>query len=214
MKVRLTDTSVLDELRVAMSNLQVRLMTALSEVDGDMKRFMDVMQGEHLNRLRKSIPVIREELVQLKSQLARKQMSAQALKISVSVVDERRAIARAEQRLGHTEELIRRTNAWIVKMRREHDQFRSQASMLATLAERDIPDAMHRLKAMAQALDAYLSMSAGVTLDERVRLQEAVETVFRRGVVDGVAKIAEDGEEPGKSPVRDGLPTMDERRDS
>lgn len=182
--VKLNDPAALDDLRVALVKFRHEVATALSEVDSELKRFIDFLETQRIPELKKSLPRMREAVVLAKTALMRKQMNAQALKIPASVVDEKVAIRRAEEALLHQEELLKKSTSWLRKIETEYNLYRTHMSPLGTLIDRDLPEAVQRLKNMSMAIEAYLAIAPTASLEEQLRAREAVQSVLRTGAID------------------------------
>jgi hypothetical protein len=199
MDVQVTNPAALDELREALVRFRSELLVAIAETDAELKRLRSHLEHERIPALRGSLPMMREELVRTKSALARKQMNADALRIHVSVVDEKLAIDRANVRLRHQEALVQRTGAWTRRLEREHSLLKGSIAPLSTLVDRDLPDAISRLRAMALAIESYLSIRSHASLEEQLLIREKVESVLRQGFVlaEGTPTSAADSEVDG-----------------
>jgi hypothetical protein len=182
--VKLNDPAALDDLRVALVKFRHEVAMALAEVDSEVKRFIDFIESDRIPELKKSLPRLREAVVQAKTGLIRKQMNAAALKIPASVVDEKVAIRRAEAALAHQEELLKRTSSWLRKLETEYNLYRTHMSPLGTTIDRELPEAIQRLKNMSAAIEAYLSIAPTASLEEQLRAREAVQSVLRTGAID------------------------------
>lgn len=182
--VKLNDPGALDELRVALVKFRHEVAMALAEVDSELKRFIDYIETSRIPELKKSLPRMREAVVVAKTALMRKQMNAQALKIPASVVDEKVAIRRAEAALEHQETLLQRTSSWLRKIETEYNLYRTHMSPLGTMIDRDLPEAVQRLKNMSAAIEAYLAIAPTSSLEEQLRAREAVQNVLRTGAID------------------------------
>jgi hypothetical protein len=100
------------------------------------------------------------------------------------VVDEKVAIRRAEAALEHQETLLQRTSSWLRKIETEYNLYRTHMSPLGTMIDRDLPEAVQRLKNMSAAIEAYLAIAPTSSLEEQLRAREAVQNVLRTGAID------------------------------
>lgn len=191
MDVHVGDPSVLDELREALIRFRTELTIAIAEADSDLRRINEWIAKERIPELRRGVPKLREHVVQAKSALARKVMNAEALKISASTVDEKEAVKRAVAVLEHHEDLAKKTVSWSRKLDHEYTLFKAQLSPLHALADRELPQAIARLRAMALAIESYLNLSPTASLDDQLKARARVQSVLRSGLFGGVT--AEDG---------------------
>lgn len=183
MSVRLSDPAALDEMREALVRFRSHVLVALAEASGQMKRLQMQLGDERLPELRSRIPRLREQVVVSKTALMRKVMSAEALKITASTTDERIAVRRAEGTLEHHERLMKHTVAWNRRMQRNESLLRSALSPLGTVADRDLPNAIASLRAMALAIERYLTLApTRLQEPESATGAEEIERMARTGV--------------------------------
>ena len=98
-----------------------------------------------------------------------------------SVIDEKKAVERAKRRCEESRERLERTLRWLAMLERDVSLFKSAMSPIASLVDRDMPDAILRLRNMALALEAYLA-TPSVSLGEQLeRARTRVATMRRAG---------------------------------
>lgn len=216
MKVELHDPRALDELRLALIKFQNEVSASLAEIDSDLKRWIDFLESTRVPELRKQIPRLREAVVLAKSQLARKQMNAAALKISPSTVDEKVAISNAQNRLEQQEVLLKRTSKWVRRLEENYNAYKSHIATLGTAIDRDVPNAIQQLKHMAGAIEAYLSLSPQASPEQRRNALASVQTVLRDGVSEpsieqAPADPASPADPPSESPALPVQPEISEK---
>ena len=199
MAVDLSDPQALDRLREALVRFRTDLTTAMSEADSDVRRLRDWLERDRIPGMHKLTPKLREQLVLAKSNLARKIMNAEALKISASTVDEKVAIKKAQAVLDHHEELLKKTVSWSRKLDHQYTLFKGTLAPLGALVDREVPQSIAQLRAMALAIEAYLGLSVEAPLEEQLRARERVDSVLRQGVFlegSGEPEPAEGGASP------------------
>ena len=182
MEVHLSDPLALDRLREALVRFRTDLTTAISEADSDVRRLCDWLEKDRIPAMQKALPRLREQVVLAKSALARKIMNAEALKISASTVDEKVAVKKAQAVLEHHEELLKRTIAWSRKIDHQYTLFKGSLAPLGALVDREVPQSIAQLRAMALAIEAYLGLSLDATLEEQLKARERLESVLRGGI--------------------------------
>lgn len=132
---------------------------ALTEAESDIEKtigWLDRDRGPHWTRqIRK-----RQELVsRAKSELYRKQTQASAKDSRPSVVDEKRALRRAIERLEEAQRRQQATKRWIRTLQRELALYKGNVSSLSATLDRDLPHAVGLLKKMTENLEQYLALS-------------------------------------------------------
>ena len=76
-----------------------------------------------------------------------------------SVVDEKKALQRAERRLEDARLKLKATKKWIRLLEREQALYKGNVSGFASAVERDLPHAVGLLKKMSENLEQYVSMA-------------------------------------------------------
>jgi hypothetical protein len=94
-------------------------------------------------------------LVAARSALFNKEMIRATSDSRPSVVDERKALARAEARLADLEHRSRRCRHWSVELASQRSVFRGGVAPLQTALDRDIPRAAALLRHLAAHLEEY-----------------------------------------------------------
>ncbi len=131
--------------------------TAIEEAQSDAERFGMWLDNEgqaHWERQRR----LRTEKLNIdKAALFRKQIQMTADGRPPSVVDEKRAVARAEAALQHAETCLRNLKRWRGEYQRMLAQFRAGMNPLSHYVDQVVPSATAALNRMAQAIDGYLA---------------------------------------------------------
>ncbi len=76
--------------------------------------------------------------------------------------DERKVFEQAKARLNFTEQQIRVTKQWYLRVRHETDEFRNRVVRLVALADGDLPRALAALDAALQSLDNYVARTSAL----------------------------------------------------
>ena len=132
---------------------------ALSEAESDIEKtigWLDRDRGPHwIRQIRK-----RQELVsRAKSELYRKQTQASAKDSRPSVVDEKRALRRAIERLEEAHRRQQATKRWTRALERELALYKGNVSSFSAVLDRELPHAVGLLKKMTENLEQYLALS-------------------------------------------------------
>lgn len=145
----------LGRLRVAMVQCLDDLKVALSEAETEVSKAESWVTGDRIPHWRRRQQQLAEEVNSARSALFRKETVTSSKDSKPSVVDEKKALARAKAMLDDAGERARRSRAWSVEMPREQAIFKRGISPLAAMIDRDLPAAIHALGRMIEALQAY-----------------------------------------------------------
>ncbi len=180
-EANITDIGALDEFRRALIRFREEVNAAIAEADSEVKSTFVWLERDRLLHWRRSVPRLDEELTSAKSALYRKEAQTMGDGRRPSVIDEKKAVERAKRRCEEARERLERTRRWLAMLERDVSLFKSAMSPIASLVDRDMPDAILRLRNMALALEAYLA-TPSVSLGEQLeRARTRVATMRRAG---------------------------------
>jgi hypothetical protein len=188
MSANVTDIAALDEFRRALIKFREEVGVAVAEADSEVKSTFIWLERDRMLHWRRMVPRLDEELVGAKGALYRKEMQTMGTDKRPSVIDEKKAVERAKRRVEDARERLERTRRWLATLDRDVSLFKGAMSPIATMIDRDLPDAIQRLRNMALALEAYLATPT-VTLGEQVERARMKVASMRRG---GEARTAEE----------------------
>ena len=179
----ITDVGALDEFRRALVRFREELNAALAEADSEVKSTFVWLERDRILHWRRAVPRFDEELTSAKSALYRKESQTMGTGQRPSTIDEKKAVERAKRRCEDARERLERTRRWLGMLERDVSLFKSAMSPLASLVDRDLPDAILRLRNMSLALEAYLATPT-VTLGEQLeRARNRVASMRRAGEI-------------------------------
>ena len=177
----ITDIGALDEFRRALIRFREELNAALAEADSEVKSTFVWLERDRMLHWRRAVPRLDEELVSAKSALFRKEAQTMGTDQRPSTIDEKKAVERAKRRCEDARERLERTRRWLATLERDVSLFKSAMSPISSLVDRDLPDAILRLRNMSLALEAYLATPT-VTLGEQLeRAKTRVASMRRAG---------------------------------
>jgi len=179
-EANITDIAALDEFRRALIKFREEVGIAVAEADSEVKSTFVWLERDRMLHWRRAVPRLDEELVGAKSALYRKEMQTMGTGKRPSVIDEKKAVERAKRRAEDARERLERTRRWAATLDRDVSIFKGAMSPIATMIDRDLPDAILRLRNMALALEAYLATPT-VSLSEQVDRARAKFASMRRG---------------------------------
>ena len=145
----------LGRLRVAMVQCLDDLKVALSEAETEVSKAEAWVSGDRIPHWRRRQQQLAEEVNSARSALFRKETVTSSKDSKPSVVDEKKALARAKAMLEDAGERARRSRAWAIEMPREQAIFKRGISPIATMVDRELPAAIHALGRMIEALEGY-----------------------------------------------------------
>lgn len=156
----ITNVDELVRFRAAVVKALDELRLAAAEADTEIGRTRGWVERDQVTYWRGQIRKAQEAVVMCKSALFRKQMVTSSKDQKPSVVDEKKALERAQARLGLCEQKLAATKRWAIELPREEILFKSGMAPLGAMVERDLPHALSILAQMIQHLDAYLRLEA------------------------------------------------------
>ncbi|MFM8640467.1 MAG: hypothetical protein ACKOEL_07525 [Planctomycetota bacterium] len=170
-QVKVADIETIARFRAALVQAAETFGLALEEAEGDIERTVVWLQTERPDTWRRRIRKAQDEVVACKGALYRKQEIKATPEARPSVVDERKALERAQRRLEHAEEKLRATKRWANELPRQMAIFKGALSTMHVLLDRDMPRMNAMMRRMEEHLDDYLRGG-----DERDRLIEILGT--------------------------------------
>jgi len=163
------------------------LARALAEADSDIDRAQLWIEREAPAYWKRQLTLRAEEVTVCKSALYRKQVTVSAKDSKPSVVDEKKALQRAQARLAEAEAKAKACKRWATTFQREVILFKGTMSAMQTVVERDLPMAVALMNRMAEALARYAAPEP-VELQSMLKaLQDSAESTRRTGSGDALA---------------------------
>lgn len=174
---RIESLQRLAEFRTALCIFAERVRAALNEAEADVQRTGHWLHLEKQSDWKQALRHRQEDLTRARLELKKKQMENRALGIRSSCVEERQALARAQERFDEAETKQAATRRWIRQLEQEGFSFKSAVQNLAQMIETDLPGALAQLDGMLRALDDYIKTQAPETA--RQDQQAAAESAAR-----------------------------------
>lgn len=173
---------VLQRLRAAIIRAHEDMGLALAEADSEVDRAVVWVERDRVPHWRARIQRLGEQVNDARSALFRKETVTSSKESRPSVVDEKKALARAKAALEDAERRLQRSRAWAAALPRDQALYKGGVAALATMIDREMPRAIVALERMTAALEAY---RRGPAPDLRGLLDlpsgEASGTSMRRG---------------------------------
>lgn len=150
---RITNIAALADAKVALARFAHECESALGEMDTAAMRLLMELRQERPAYWSNQVRYRSELLARARSDLLRKQVSS--VQDNPSVVDERKALERAKQRLEEAQEKVKACKRWTALLDREYTLFKGASSGLMDVLQRDMPRGQARLDQLVRAIESY-----------------------------------------------------------
>lgn len=157
---------------------------ALNEAETDIEKTIGWLQRERVSHWTRQLRKRQELVSRAKSELYRKQTQASAKDSRPSVIDEKRALRRAQERYEEAQKRMAATKRWVRSLERELALYKGNVSSFSGAVERDLPHAAALLKKMTEDLEKYLALSPPdlkQLLDTKSKTTEPIADMRRSG---------------------------------
>lgn len=195
-QVKVADIATIERFRSSYGMAVEAFSLALQDAESDVERTILWLESEIGPYWQSQLRKAQEQVVFCKSALFRKQEIKSTPEARPSVVDERKALERAQRRLEHAEAKLRQSKRWAIELPRQAIVFKGALSPMQALLDRDVPHAAAMLRRMSEHLEEYLRGG-----DEGARILEQLSSMpsMRRSGERDVAK-------PGSAVTGDAAP--------
>ena len=166
-QVRVADLQTIERLRADVVRAAEAFEMALSEAQSEIDWAALWLNDQRPDELRRQVRRTQDEIVACKTALFNKQEIKASPEARPSVVDERKALERAQCRLAVLEERLRLSKRWAVELPAQLAVYRAGTAPLRSALDRDIPRIVAMMRRMIDHLEEY-----GRGDDERRRLLE------------------------------------------
>lgn len=187
-EAHISDVAALEEFRRALIRFREELGVAIAEADSEIKSIFIWLERDRMLHWRRAVPRFEEELTSAKTALFRKEMQTMGTGQRPSTIDEKKAVERMKRRVEDARERLEFTRRWLVTLERNVSLYKGAMAPVQALYDRELPDAILRLRNMTLALEAYLATPT-VGLAEQVERARAKVASMRRA---GEARTAEE----------------------
>lgn len=154
-RAHVLSVDVLEAVAVAMVRCQEDLAAALLEADSEIERTMVWVERDRVPHWKKRLQRIDLDLQEARSALFRKENHRVTRDSKPSVVDERKAVAKAQAAQEDAERRAKASHRWSQELPRQHAEFRRGVNPLAAMVDRELPQAIAALRRMTVALERY-----------------------------------------------------------
>lgn len=150
--------AALSELRTAIAVFEEDAAAALSMAEADLVRTIDWIRSDRLPYWKKEITRREEMLTRAKTALSQAQMTDHSMGPK-STVDERKAIARAREKVEEARQKLKASQRWFRELEKQYTLYKGRVAPMQRMVAADLPKARTDLEVMARTLDEYLSIS-------------------------------------------------------
>lgn len=155
-QARVADVATIERFRAALITAAEAMSLALEDAEGEVDRAVDWLERDRMETWKKRIRKAQDDVVSCKSALFRKQEIKATPEARPSVVDERKALDRAQRRLEFAEERLRASKKWAIELPRQAIVFKGAIAPMQTALDRDIPQLAAMMRRMSEHLEDYL----------------------------------------------------------
>ena len=158
---RVLDLKAIEHFKGALIGFGETLKATIMEADSEIGRAINWLEHDRIQHWRQQIRR-RQELVNMaKSELFRKQLQGSEKDGRPSVVDEKKQLEKAARALELARFKLETCKKWRNRLEREYAMYKSQTSMLGTIAEKKVPDGVARIDRMLDSLERYVKERSG-----------------------------------------------------
>ena len=199
-QARVADVATIERFRAALVTAAEAMSLALEDAEGEVDRTADWLERDRMDTWKKRIRKGQDEVVACKSALFRKQEIKATADAKPSVVDERKALERAQRRLEFAEERLRASKKWAIELPRQAIVFKGALAPMQTALDRDIPQLAAMMRRMSEHLEDYLR--GGPESERILGILGDLSGMARGGEAEGGdARDGEDEGGDGKAPA-------------
>lgn len=157
-RAKIESVETLRDVKAMIAQFVESATLALVGVDADIARVKQWLNSERPAYWKRRIRELEDTIESVKAEIRRKEIVAG--KDPVSVVDERRKLARAKARLDEAQRRADATRRWGPAWERESMLYKSVCAPLSHTLQADLPRAVSRLDQLSRSLEEYLQLTA------------------------------------------------------
>lgn len=154
-QVNVLSVDVLELVATALVRCHEELSAAMLEADSQVQRTQVWLERDRVPYWRKTLQRIEHDLQEARSALFRKENHRVTRDSKPSTVDERKALARAQQAREEAQLRSQATHRWSQELPRAQAEYKRGITPLAAMVDRELPQAIGALRRMAEALERY-----------------------------------------------------------
>jgi hypothetical protein len=158
---RIHNTRALMDAKAALVKFAEEAGAAIASMDSDVQRISIWLGTDRPYHWKKEIRRREDLVAKARAEISRKQIVRAPE--PASIVEERRALQRAQQYLEEAQRRAEATRRWASRWERDAMMYKGSVAGLCEALARDIPMACARLDRMADALEAYQRIAPPTT---------------------------------------------------
>lgn len=160
---RIDSVEVLKEFRSMLCKFAERVSTALDEAGSEVNRTVRWLKQDQYKHWKSQVRSRAERVTQAKLALQSKQNFQEVAQVTKdSCIDEKKALAQAQQKLEEAYEKLANVRRWIPIMEKEAFSYQGLVQGLGNAVETEIPNACAQIDRMIDSLEAYLALATPV----------------------------------------------------
>lgn len=153
---RILATEAMAEARETLAEYAESVGRILSGVDADIQRTAQWLQHDRPAHWKHQVRLREDEVLRAKAAIASKQLAAAPE--PASLVEERKALHRAQQRLEEARKRQEATRRWGAVFEREAMLYKSAAQPVRAVVAGQIPAGLARISRMMESIEQYLAV--------------------------------------------------------
>ncbi|MEI7877238.1 MAG: hypothetical protein WCI96_04855 [Planctomycetota bacterium] len=194
-EANISDVAALEDFRRALIRFREDMGIAIAEADSEIKSTFIWLERDRVLHWRRAVPRLEEELTSAKLAVLRKEMQTMGTGQRPSTIDERKTVDRMKRKVEGARDRLECTRRWIGTLQRDISLFKGAMSPVSSLIDRDMPDAIIRLRNMTLALEAYLATPTVGLAEQVERARAKVASMRRAGEIRTAEEDAKDAAE-------------------
>ena len=156
-------------------------MIALSSAESEIRGTFVWLERERIPHLKRVIPKLAEELNSAKGAKFRKELQTMGGTARPSIIDEKKAIQKAIRVLEDAQQRLNAAKRWHVALEREFAIYKGAVGSAAGMIDRDMPNAILRLRNMVLALEAYVATPTPTLAQQLEQANDSIRSMRRSG---------------------------------
>ncbi|MSR40621.1 MAG: hypothetical protein EXS10_01785 [Phycisphaerales bacterium] len=176
-----TSIEALERFRHAIVRFREQCMIALSSAESEIRGTFVWLERERIPHLKRVIPKLAEELNSAKGAKFRKELQTMGGTARPSIIDEKKAIQKAIRVLEDAQQRLNAAKRWHVALEREFAIYKGAVGSAAGMIDRDMPNAILRLRNMVLALEAYVATPTPTLAQQLEQANDSIRSMRRSG---------------------------------
>jgi len=153
------ELDALKHFRRALQSFCESVSSALGDGESEIRRVQLWLEGEQSHYWQNEIRKREKVAERCKEALRMKSIFKDATGARQSVVDEEKALKRAQQQMAIALEKVAAVKKYLSRLQKEALLYKGQVQRLSTSVQNDLPTAVHKISAMLVTLEQYAAMA-------------------------------------------------------